>query len=930
MNYIMENEIITKPWIKENKDVIEKLESNENNGLSKSEAKRRLKKYGKNMLQKSEKKPTWKIFVHQFKNLLTTLLIIGGIISFIFDKWIEGISIFIVVIINALLGFFTEVRAVRKMEALEKTTEMKAIVLRNGDIKELRAKMIVPGDILVLNAGDLIAADARIFEASKLRTDESVLTGESVPVDKQIEPIEEDTALAERNNMVYKGSAVTRGSGKAIVVGTGLQTELGNISSLIKEARDEKKTPLERRLKRLGERLIWLTLAIAVVVAVGGILRGRDFVVMIEISIALAVATVPEGLPIVATMTLARGMSKMAKNNTLINELSAVETLGSATTICSDKTGTLTENQMTVRKVFLDGKKLNVTGSGLNLEGKFIDQKTEEELGNQRPENMALLLKAATLCNNASLSKKENGFDKESKEEKLSAFKSAAQNDIEAVGDPMEVALLVLSMKAGYTQDGLLESMKEEKEVSFDPEIKLMATYNKSNGNYMVSVKGAPEAVLEKCSKIKMEDDEREIKKEDKENFLQFNEELAGKGLRVLGFAFKYVEDLDKQPYSDLTFLGLVGLEDPPRIDIQDSIEQCKNAGINIRMITGDQEATAKNIGLELRIVNEEDKNVVFPGKVLENIEEKSVQDREEILNGKIFYRVAPEQKLNLVGFLQDKGEVVAMTGDGVNDAPALEKADIGVAMGRRGTQVAREASEMILKDDKFTSIVAAVRYGRIIVDNIRKFVFYLLSCNLSEILVIFLATMLDLPLPIYPLQILFLNMVTDVFPAFALSTCEGSENVMKRNPRDKDEDIIKNIHWIGIVIYGLIMTFSVLSSFMVARDVLGLGREGIVTVSFLTLAFNQLWHVFNMREDDTPFIGNEVNKNRYVWMALGFCIFLLVFVTYVPGLSAILRTVDPGINGWITVLIFSLVPLISGQIWKIFSGDLKRRFSLD
>jgi len=878
------------PWTESAPHICKSLQVDPDTGLSPQQIKQRQKKFGLNQLKKAKKKDPFIILARQFKSILVLLLAAAAVLSFVFGKVLEGTAISAVIVINTAIGFYTELRAVRSMEALYQLTQVTAKVLRDSTMQQVPASQLVPGDILIAEAGDIITADTRILEASKLQVDESALTGESFPVSKSKEPIKE-APLAERSNMLYKGTALTRGSAKGVVVTTGGDTELGRISALIK-AEVTEETQLEKRLEQLGQNLVWITLVIAGVVAVSGIVTGKDILLMIETAIALAVATVPEGLPMVATLALARGMWKMAHRNALVNRLSAVETLGSTTVICTDKTGTLTENQQTVTEVAILGQIITVSGTGLNDEGSFTVH--GEDLTDESAHLLKKALEISVLCNNASL---------EHKSEKVTVL-----------GDPTEVALLVAGKKAEITRDKLIKDYPEIKEVSFDPAVNMMATYHENNtyNTYMVAVKGAPEAVLDASSHSMTLKGKTVLREPQKEKWLDINETMGNRGLRVLAVAEKQVNSPEEPPYQNLTFVGLLGLLDPPREEVNPSIQACRNAGIVVVMVTGDHAATARTVAEALHILDE--KAPVLEGKILKN--HLTLQEKEDIVNARCFARVSPEQKLTLVSVHQDQGAVVAMTGDGINDAPALKKADIGVAMGQRGTQVAREAADMILQDDNFSTITNAVEEGRIIFSNIRKFVFYLLSCNISEILVIFLASLMNVPLPVLPLQILFLNVVTDIFPAFALGGGEGSADIMENPPRNPEEPILTRRHWTSISLYSGVITASVLGAFFLAlynnMDV-----ERVVTISFLTLGFSQLLHVFNMRNKGSPFIKNEITTNVYVWGALALCTVLLLVVTYVPGLSVVLKTVDPGVAGWGIITGMSSIPWVVGQIWN-------------
>jgi Ca2+-transporting ATPase len=884
------NHVWTRPW----QEVTEELQVSPEKGLDAEEVKRRRERYGPNRLREAQRKSAWQILADQFKSLVVWLLIAAAAISFGFGEWTEGVAIAVVIIINAVIGFVTELRAVRSMEALKQLSRVNARVRRQGQVQEIPAEELVPGDVVVVEGGGTVTADLRLIEASKLQANESALTGEAVPVSKSVPALEQDVPLAERSNMLFKGTAVTRGAGKGVVVTTGMDTELGHISSLVEEA-EEEITPLEERLDQLGHRLVAVTLVIATFVALSGIIGGKRILLIIETAISLAVATVPEGLPIVATLALARGMWRMAHRNALVNRLSAVETLGATNIICTDKTGTLTENRMTVTEIALERGEIQISGEGLETQGQF-----SQNGGNIDPKDNVLreLLRVGVLCNNASLKTKD------------------PEEDNKALGEPVGVALLVAGAKADLERRRLLEATPEVREEAFDPDVKLMATFHQENSRYRIAVKGAPEAVLESSASILTQEGRLEMSAEKRDRWLQRSSQMAEEGLRVLALATREVDNVEAQPYEELTFLGLAGLLDPPREEVQPAITACKSAGIRVAMVTGDHPVTARKIGLAVGLVEEQEVEVVR-GADIKKPDELSIEERQRILRAPILARVTPEQKLDLITLHQNEGQIVAMTGDGVNDAPALKKADIGVAMGQRGTQVAKEAADMVLKDDAFSTIVAAVEQGRVIFRNIRKFVFYLLSCNISEILVVALAAVINAPLPIRPLQILFLNLVTDVFPALALGVGEGDPAIMEPPPRDPQEPILTRDHWEAIAGYGLLITVSVLGVFGVALRELNVADKRAITISFLTLAFAQLWHVFNMRERSSGLIRNEITQNPYVWGALALCTGLLLAAVYVPGLSNLLKTADPGPEGWLLVIPASLLPLVVGQIVK-------------
>ncbi|MGV2827267.1 cation-translocating P-type ATPase [Myxosarcina sp. GI1(2024)] len=887
--------------------VLQHLSVKADRGLNNSEVKQRKRQYGSNRLQEFKRRSAWQILIAQFKSPIIGLLAVAAVLSFAFQEWIEGIAIVVAILLNAAIGFFTEIKAVRSMESLQQLSHTKTKVRREGQVKEIDAEELVPGDVVVLDSGDVVAADLRLIEASKLQADESALTGESVPVSKTTEQLEADLPLAERKNMLFKGTAVTRGAGEGVVVATGMNTELGHISSMTAEAKEEV-TPLEKRLDSLGRRLIWVTLAIAVLVAVSGIIGGRDLYTMVETAIALAVAAVPEGLPIVATVALARGMWRMARRNALINRLSAVETLGATSIICTDKTGTLTENRMTVAEIALAGEKVEVTGEGLEVEGEFIAEDGKQLNPGDR-QALQALLEVGVLCNNASLP--QESTNKESK----------------VIGDPMEVALLVAGAKGNFWRNELIEQHPEAREVAFDAETKMMATYHKNEGKYRVTVKGAPESVLPICSHILTNEGTQEFDRQDYQAWQEKCDRLAQDGLRILALAQKTVDSSEVEPYKELTLLGVVGLLDPPREDVKQALKACHEAGIRAIMVTGDQPITARNIGLAVGLTTTEEAEAE-QGKALKSPDELSESEHERLRQVPIFARVSPEQKLNLIALHQEAGSVVAMTGDGVNDAPALKKADIGVAMGQRGTQVAREAADMVLQDDAFSTIIAAIEQGRAIFNNIRKFTLYLLSGNMGEIMAVAAASFTNAPLPLLPLQILFINAVNDVFPALALGVGAGNPTLMQRPPRDSQEPILTRRHWWAIFLYGLLIAIPILGALAIALLYFQMERERAVTVSFLTLAFGRLWHVFNMREVGTGMIRNEVTTNPYIWGAIGVCTGLLLLAVYLPVLSDVLQTVNPGWQGWGLVIGMSLIPWIVGQIVKAIRGKRQKKSS--
>ena len=870
--------IPSNPWSLSKEQITLNLEVAPENGLAYHEARKRKKEYGPNEIEKSKAKSSWTILIDQFKSLVIGVLAIAAMLSFIFGQTMESIAIIVAILINSMIGFFLELKAVRSMTALQQLGVVKTKVRRDGSIYEVDAQDLVPGDVVLADEGDIITADLRILEASKLQVNESTLTGESLPVDKNSKKLERDTALADRSNMLYKGTFLTRGSSEAIVVSTGMNTELGHISTMVKETGQNKLTPLEKRLNLLAYKLIWVTIFITVTIALIGILSGRELLLMIETAVALAIAAIPEGLPIVATIALAKGMGRMAQQNAIVNQLTTIETLGSTNIICTDKTGTLTENKMSVSQISFFNK-------DIDFNNKEIDSKVKDKL--------ITFLEIGVLCNNASLNK---------------------ESDKPPVGDPLEIALLEAGDKVGIDREILLQEKPEVREVSFDPELKMMATIHKNNSDFLFAVKGAPESLLKHCTK---NFDQQKLTGDSKEKWLKKANNLAAQGLRIIGIAKKNLSNKDEDPYSNLTFLGISGMLDPPRQEVPEAIRECHNGGVKVIMITGDQALTAKKIGASVGLIFGKDEKI-YSGEEITKIEKLTDKDKKKILNASIFARVSPKQKLNIISLHQKAHSIVAMTGDGVNDAPALKKADIGIAMGKRGSQVAKQAADMILQDDAFSTIVAAIKQGRTIFNNIRKFTLYLLSGNVGEIIAVSIAIITNNPLPLLPLQILYLNVVNDVFPALALGLGEGEKYIMNEPPQKKEIQVLTRRGWMGIIGYGLLISLTVFATFFLSMQLYNFDQSQAVTISFLTIAFARLWHVFNMRDSQSKIIYNEITRNKLVWAALGICTVLLLGAVYVPFLSVVLSVQNPGINGWIMIILSSLVPVTIGQFMKL------------
>lgn len=868
---------------------IEEVESyfgtNRTEGLKQEEIAGITQKYGPNSIQQKEAKSSLKIFLGQFNSPLVYLLLGAGILSFILGEFLDGFAIIIVIVINGLIGFFMEYQAERSMEALKRLTDLSVKVIRSSTMREIASSEIVPGDLLFLEAGDMIPADARLVSIHGFEIDESALTGESLPVEKKLQPIEKGTPLAERLNMVFKGTFVTKGNAYAIVTAIGMDTELGRIASMVQTAR-ESSSPLEKKLSEFSKKLIAVTTGLVVIIFIGGLLNGQKFVEILETSIALAVAAIPEGLPIVATLALAHGMLGMARKNVLIKKLSAVETLGGTTIICTDKTGTLTENRIEVHTVAIPA----ITGI-LQIPPEHIDPKYT---------STGLLAQIGTLCNTAQY--------------------SVSSNTPAEVGDPLEIGLLKFAVKCGLETELLRIAKPKVDEYPFNSETKLMSTVHKDEHGWFVAVKGSVESVLALCATICQEGVLKEFQNEAKAEWNNAMEELALKGLRVLAFAYSEKTSQPAPLENDLTFAGMIGFLDPPRSEVKSAIEECMSAGIKVVMITGDHPATAQTIAEQLGL-NQTNNSVVMNGRDMSDLEALNANEREKWLHTAIFARVSPKQKLDLVSLLQKEGNVIAMTGDGINDAPALKKADVGVAMGKRGTQVAQEVADVILKDDSFSSIVLAVRQGRILYENVRHSIIFLLSCNLSELLVVATASLLNLHFQLIPIQILFINLITDVLPALALGVGKGDETVMERPPRSITEAIVTNFHWKQIVVYASMMSVVTLGAVWTSHELFHNSEVWnpvlCNNILFFTLIFCQLAHVLNMSNSRRIF-KNDVLRNKYIWFSLLLSGLILSLVYNIPFLRKVLGISQMSVYDWGIVLSSAFVYLVISHILKL------------
>ncbi|WP_346897168.1 cation-transporting P-type ATPase [uncultured Roseibium sp.] len=871
-------------------DVLETLSVSASEGLSDHGVRESRARYGGNTIEARKKVQPFVVLLHQVKSPVVYLLGAAAVLALYFREWTQGAAILVVLALNSAIGFGTEIKAARSIEALRTLGTRSARVRRNGKVVVVPAEDLVVGDIVLLEGGDGVSADIRLIEASNVGADESALTGESVAVDKSHEPVASDAPVADRASMLFKGTFVTRGSGTGIVVAVGPGTQLGRISQLAEEAQPDD-SPLEKGLAKLSGQLVWATLILTALIAGTGILKGEDVLLMVDSAIALAVAAIPEGLPVVATLTLARGMWRMARQNALIERLPAVEVLGATTVILTDKTGTLTENRMAVRHLWVPDEGMELTPA----EDDGAPDTPEQDLEN-RP-LFGQLVEVAVLCNNAALGEEETDHS----------------------GDPMEQALLRLGERTGLAQRTLLALHPRVGETAFDASTKMMATVHTDGTRFFYAVKGAPEMVLRRVAFIATADGVSVMDDARRAECINRIETLGLQGLRVLACATKTAETADENPYTGLTLLGLIGLEDPARADVPEAIRGCREAGIRVVMVTGDHAVTARSIARNVGLGSEASRMV--DGPKLSGMDGSKTG---KLLETDIFSRVTPSEKLALVQAYQNSGEIVAMTGDGVNDAPALRQADIGIAMGQRGTDVARQAAAMILLDDAFPTIVKAVREGRIIFGNIRRFAAYLLSCNLSEVLVVGIAVLSGLPLPILSLQILYLNLVTDVFPAFALALGEGEKDIMKHPPRPPKEPILGLVQWSAIIAQSLVLTAGTFGALFAAELWLAPDPGELVTITFLTLAFSQLWHVFNMRHRRSGMFRNEVTRNAWVWSAIVLCILLLAVPAYIPMVADILQIVPPDRDMWLIILGMSVGPLAINQIGALMFGRFR------
>ncbi len=837
-------------------------------GLDSAAVQKRLSEFGKNEISEAKVTSPFKLFLSQFNDFLIIILIIAALISGILLREIaDTIAIGAILIINAVLGFVQEFRAEHALAALKQMLAPNARVLRKGFEQELPATELVPGDIIVINTGDRIPADSRIIESKLLAIDESSLTGESVPVEKSDSVLTKvDLPIADRINMCYTGTMVTRGRGKAIVINTGMNTEMGKIVELID--RPKEKTPLQHELKKMGEKIAYLCLGISVIVLIAGVLKQHSWAEMFLIAISLAVAAIPEGLPAAVTVALSLGVKRMAEKNAIIRRLHAVETLGSTSIICTDKTGTLTMNQMRVERIAF-ANKIYTTTDALHNHAHFHE-----------------LFLTATLCNDA-------------------------HKDIKGrmIGDPTEIGLVVAAQEFGINPDKISAEYPRIAEIPFDSDRKAMSTIHREQNGYRVFVKGAPEVIRAMCSNT-VGDNWREI-----------NNSLTRDGFRTLAFAMKNMTSLPAQINENtiekgLTFIGIIGMSDPPRDEVAQAINTCKQAGIKVAMITGDHKLTAENIGKRIGLLTD---GKVITGQELEAMSDEDLAQEVELIQ--VYARVSPLQKVKIVKALKERDHIVSMTGDGVNDAPALKLADIGVAMGITGTDVAKEASDMVLTDDNFATIVTATREGRNIFDNLKKFVLYLLSCNISEVLTMLVAMLVNLPI-LFPIQILWINLITDGLPALALGVDPAQADLMQRPPRKLADGVLTSRNLVRVFWQGLVLTVIAVSATLISHYVFKADAAQVRTVTFAALVLLQILHSFNFRVGNNFFFSKSLLRNKYLNGAFLVSIVFQAAVIFIRPINGVFKTSPLHINSILMLTIFCIVGILIINAWNRLIKD--------
>lgn len=905
------------PFAMKTESVIDALSTDVKAGLTKAEADKRLAQYGPNSLGEEKKVPLWKRFLGQFADAMVLILIGAAVLSAVmaikeggFSGWIDVIVILAIVIINAVLGVYQEGKADEAIAALKKMSSPQAKVVRDNIQQMVDSDKLVPGDVVVLDAGDLVAADIRLTEASSMKVEEASLTGESVPVDKDATvELDEDCGIGDRKNMLYMGTAVTYGRGRGVVVETGANTELGKIASRLSSIDDEE-TPLQKNLTKLGKILGIVCIVICLIVFVVDVFVQKEpWDEALMTAVSLAVAAIPEGLAAVVTIVLALGMTKMAGKHAIVRRLLAVETLGCVDVICTDKTGTLTQNEMTVRKVFDGRESYDVTGIGYAPEGQI---QTADGTKVEPDARITRLLQSCVLCSDAVTPKGEDGR-------------------YSCIGDPTEAALIALGAKSGFPKDETNKSFPRIAELPFDSDRKMMTTYHPNivEGSIVSFTKGAPDIVLSRC--IEYFDGEKNVPmtEELQNKIAEVNHGYATQAIRVLAFAYRIHEgkteiEADFEHEKDLCFLGLIGMIDPARPEVRDAMALCREAGIRAVMITGDYKDTAVAIANDLGMMGEGIGSL--SGAELDKISDKEFETVCETTN--VYARVSPDHKVRIVNALRKNDHIASMTGDGVNDAMALKSADIGVAMGITGTDVAKNSSDMILTDDNFATIVSAVEEGRIIYSNIRKFVGFLLSCNVGEILVIFLISLIPASLitgigtPLTAIQLLWLNLVTDSFPALALGREKGEPDIMKQPPRKKSESIINGSMKVNILVQSLSIFVAVFTSFVLGLTVFfkdaEVPIEGARTMAFATLILAELFRAYGARSERTSVFKLGLFSNKFMNISVAGSIGLLLAVIYIPGVNGIFDNIALGFLPWIPILLLALIPFAASEVHKL------------
>jgi len=876
-----------KFFSKDIEESIRELETNVENGLSESAAEERLKKYGSNMLESAKEKPLITKILAQFKDFLVIILLAAAVISMALgEDFLDGIIIISIVVVNMIIGITQETKANNALKELKNMSSPKAKVKRDKVVEKVDSDNLVLGDIIILEAGDYIPADIRIVESINLKIDESALTGESVPVDKKANIVlDDDSSLGDRINLAYMGTMVNYGRGVGVVYATGMNTEMGNIATILNEV-EETETPLQLKLDSMAKTLGIVCLVACALVFGIGLYHGMDILEIFMVSVSLAVASIPEGIGIIVTIILAIGVQKMVKSNVVVKKLRAVETLGSTTVICSDKTGTLTQNKMTVVKVFDTENIYNVTGLGYEPKGEIVSENNTAVT-----KNIELLALGAVLCND-------------------SIYKVS---DSKIIGDPTEGAMLVFGEKLKLNKDIMHDKYKRIREIPFDSDRKLMSTYHTKDDRVVMYTKGASDEIIRRSTKIYKDGQITEMTDRVRERLQKQNNDFALQALRVLGLAYKEYEsekDIDEKE-EDLIYVGMMCMIDPPREEVADAVVDCKRAGITVKMITGDHKVTASAIAKTLGI-SDENGNAI-EGRELDKLSDDEL--KEVVKNTNVFARVSPEHKVRIVTAIKDNGNIVAMTGDGVNDAPSLKRADIGIAMGITGTDVSKEAADMILTDDNFVSIVKAVEEGRTIYNNIRKVVGYLLSANIGEILIILTAILFNLPVPLVATQLLFINLMTDAFPAFALGMENKEEGIMDKKPRDPNESILNKTMKKGIAFKSVFLAIGVLGSFLYGLHFYNYAVA--MTICFVTLVISELCISYSARTEKYIGLKRELFSNKSLNKSIFASFIVLALTIYVPFLNDVFTTVpltsfQVGIS-----LAFSLIPIIGSEVAK-------------